>query len=162
MKREILDPLFLTAVITGNMTIVQLCVEMCAEKPTENVTIAKLGGADKNGNAALHLAALCSNQEMIKFLIQKGVDREPRGEFKRTPFQFAIEQNLKLEVCKLLYNDSRDLTTTDEQENAALHLASLHNNNQEIIEYLLAQGADREARGRYQRTPFQEAVLSLF
>ena len=121
-----------------------------------------LKAKDEFGDTALHLASYFNtNQDTIENLLAKGADREARGRYQRTPSQCTVSNNSNLKVCILLYNDQSDLTAKDEFGETALHLAALVNTNQEIIKYLLGQGADREARGRFKRTPVSYTHLTL-
>ena len=76
----------------------------------------------------------------------------------------AITENINvikwcIEKCTVKKQEHYDaIKAVDKKGNEALHLSALLNKNHEIVEYLLAKGADREARGIYRRTPFQLAV----
>ena len=113
---------------------------------------------DVDGNTALHLATWSAKEDVLKFLLEKGADRKAVNNKKCTAFQQAITNGRNLTTIKLLYNDKSDLTTKDLDGNTALHLAAWFG-KEDILKFLLENGADRKAFGPRKLIPFQTAII---
>ncbi|KAJ6229228.1 ankyrin repeat family protein [Anaeramoeba flamelloides] len=86
-------------------------------------------------NSALHFAVLKENIEMIKYLIQIGINTELKNSFSLTPLNIAIKKE-NFEIVELLLNNNSDPNSTDSQGKTSLHICS-ETGNDKILEILL-------------------------
>lgn len=138
------------------------------------------------------LGTACANGslELVQLLIEKGADVNARGEFLMSPLGSAIGRN-QLEVAKLLLEKGADPTKPEgdgstllfyaqtpaavewllarkvdakarrKNKDTALHSACMMG-HKEVIEALLAAGADIEAIGNFNKPPLHVAAGSVF
>lgn len=92
----------------------------------------------------LYNAVLKENKDMVKYLLEKGADvnSDGNGIEGETP-AFAVVKLDNLEILKVLVGAGADLDTQTEQGELAYDIA-VDLNNQEMIDYLLANGARTE------------------
>ena len=116
-----------------------------------------LTAQDADGNTALHLAAVKSTEDVIEFLLDNGADRNIANDFQQSPFLLALGYTRDLNIVKLLYKNSADLTVQDERGNTALHIAAARG-AQDVVQFLINKGADRNALDKDGAIPFQVAI----
>ena len=119
-----------------------------------------LAARDADGNTALHWAASNGDGETVKFLIDKGADRQSRNNMNATPFHEAINRRRPTVILKLLYEEAIGLKQVYEDGNNVLHLAAPLGDSH-LMRFFIENGADRTALNDRNHTPFQEAVISL-
>ncbi|XP_038607034.1 ankyrin repeat and SOCS box protein 3 isoform X1 [Tachyglossus aculeatus] len=152
------------ATIRGHLEIVRILLEAGADANSftlEETTplflavenghteVAKLlaeHGADVNGSHSmcgwnsLHQAVFQENMEMIKFLLEKGVNVECQDDFGITPL-FVAAQYGKLESLSLLIEYGANVNCQASDKATPLFIAS-QEGLQKCVEVLLAKGAD--------------------
>ncbi|XP_071111355.1 serine/threonine-protein phosphatase 6 regulatory ankyrin repeat subunit C-like [Haliotis cracherodii] len=153
--------------INGRGSCRRTPVMLAAEKG--HIEIVKLL-VDKGGDMSLvgkrhenilHLACLCGQIEVVKYVLSQDiVDINSRGRKRKTPVMLAARNGHK-EVVELLVKKGANLSLA---YNAAgsnvLHLACF-NGHVDVVKYLLSQNAvDVNSRGWKQRTPVMRAAHS--
>lgn len=126
---------------------------------------AKIGAVIQRGDInALHIAASIGSPEILEWLLtQENVNFNINSETARqeTPFLIAAASG-NLAVLEVLKSHGATLSVTNVEGMNALHIATWHTQNGDLIEWLAAEqgaGLDINSRGGEQRTPFMLAVL---
>lgn len=134
---------------------------------------------DNNNNTPLFNAAEYNNHDVVKYLIDKGIDTNALDNLKRSALLFAIEGNKEDNVSLLLnYTNPNEINKSlivavvrgytnivklllkaGASSTLALLRASGYD-NQEILELLLKNGADVDYRNGYGETPLFKASLA--
>lgn len=101
----------------------------------------------------IHLACRAGNLEMVRSLLESGVDVNLRGGVNElTPLHVAVEQDQPAIVAYLLERGA-DVNAQDRRLNVPLHAAK----SREVAQLLIAQGAEVNARNDFGETPlFQQ------
>ena len=113
----------------------------------ENVGLTVAWSED--GFPALHFAAFFGHPEAVKLLVERGANLEARS----TNEQFALDAAPlhsaaaagHLEACRALLDAGADVNAVQQGGYTAL-LDAAANKNQELVDFLVERGADREAR----------------
>ncbi|CAH0396205.1 unnamed protein product [Bemisia tabaci] len=122
---------------------------------------ANIQSKTKNGNTPLHVAARRGNLEVAKFLVNNGADIHARSEnyHNCTPLQCAVMCS-KLEVAKFLISVGSDINAhypcahfSIDRGGTLLHWASRKMDEEELIRFLVENGADVNATEYGGRTP---------
>jgi uncharacterized protein len=103
----------------------------------------------EDGFTPLHFASFFGHPEAARLLVDRGANLEARS----TNEQFALDAAPihsasaagQLEVCKVLLDAGADVNAVQHGGYTAL-LDAAANGNDELVEFLLEQGADRTAR----------------
>ena len=93
--------------------------------------------------------------EVVKLLIDHGVNMESRNEFDNTPIITAAFKG-ELEIVKLLLEQGIDINSKGGKGYSMLHFA-VEDFNFEIVEFLLEKGANVNARTGKNNTPLHSA-----
>ena len=155
----------------------------------ESVKLLKdIGEENDDGETPLHLCSRAGNLEVVKFLLEKGVDIALRNNYGQTPLHLSSE-NGKLEVVKFLLEKGADIESKfpfipdprdpcpmveDKIKKGTwvskkgkdygitpLHVAATRGSNLEVVKFLLEKGADIESKQLDDRkTPLHVAVKS--
>ncbi|MGB2866682.1 MAG: ankyrin repeat domain-containing protein [Sedimentisphaerales bacterium] len=137
---------------------------------------------DKRGQTPLWIAASGGHKEIVELLIKKGADINASNNRGRTPLAVA-KQGKHAEVIdilrqhgatetlhgavtsgnigevKRLLSEGKDVNSRDSEGQTPLHLAA-NRGHKEMVEVLIANGADIEAReNRYSSTPLLNAAV---
>ena len=126
--------------------------KMSLTNETRKVDISPIHTPCKNGNL-----------EIVKFLIENGVDCSIKNGKGETPFHLACTSNTNSDVVKYLVKEPKitniDLLTYDFQ--SPLHYASFNSQNaSKIIFFLLENGSEINIRDKYGNTLLHYAVQS--
>ena len=93
------------------------------------------------------------NPDMIKVLLEAGLNLNARDKYGYTPLLRAAWGNKNPDVIKTLLAAGADLKAKTKNGSTPLHLAAQNNENPDMIEALLAAGAKLEARDEFGSTP---------
>ena len=116
-------------------------IELLLEQPGVKENINNLAMNDKS---AIDFACDRGDKEIIKLLIENGVDVNLKDNSGLTLFLKYISsrsKNIDIELVQLLFNKDYDINQTNTQGETALHLAC-RKGNKEVVEFLLNNGAD--------------------
>ncbi|KAJ5078069.1 ankyrin repeat protein [Anaeramoeba ignava] len=102
----------------------------------------------------LHLACQNNSLEIIKYLVEKGVDINAKTNDNETVLHLACQNN-SIEIIKYLVEKGVDINAKTNNNETVLHLAC-QNNSLEIIKYLVEKGIDINAK-----TNENETVIHL-
>lgn len=94
----------------------------------------------------LHLAAMSSYPETVKFFIQKGLDIEAKEVDGGTPVFVAADLSDNIEVLKTLIDAGADINIVNKNGETLLIAAAGRNPNLEFTKFLLKLGFDTETR----------------
>jgi ankyrin repeat protein len=96
--------------------------------------------------------------DIVAFLLKKGADPNHKDAFNRTPMDWAID-NRNLDATKKLVEAGGDVNAPCSDINAMrpLHLAATQD-AQDIIEYLLSQGADKTLTDNKGKKPYERTL----
>jgi ankyrin repeat protein len=122
----------------------------------EHLGLQGLEHRTDTGLTPLHCAAQAGREEVVAFLLSKGV-RTPVDESYRTPLMVAAGQN-RLGVVKMLlqHTGGEGLEDWDEDGRTALQLAAV-GGHEEVVAFLLSQGAEADIPESDDKTPLMDA-----
>jgi ankyrin repeat protein len=103
---------------------------------------------NQDHDTPLHMAALMDNEEMAKYLIEKGADLDALNGSLYSPLMRA-----GLKVAKVLVRNGADINYESANGNGSALTASLWQESKEVAEYLLDCGA---------KLPDKESYLFIF
>jgi len=118
---------------------------------------AEVDVQDDRGVAALHLAALRGNANMVSWLLQHGAVADVQTNHGCTPLMLAVKRG-SIEAVASLLEGGASLTPVDDTGCAALAQA-LSSGQAETAQMLLLRGAAVDAADTAGRTPLFHAVL---
>ncbi|XP_042520252.1 E3 ubiquitin-protein ligase KEG isoform X2 [Macadamia integrifolia] len=125
---------------------------------------AQVAQEPQHGRTALHIAAIANDVELVKIILDAGVDVNIRNEHNTTPLHVALARGAKLCVG-LLLSFGADCNLQDDEGDNAFHIAAesakmIRENLEWIVVMLSYQGAAVEARNHSGRTlrDFLEAL----
>ncbi|MDH4227644.1 MAG: ankyrin repeat domain-containing protein [Deltaproteobacteria bacterium] len=114
---------------------------------------ADVNAKDKNGYTPLHHAMNRGDDEVVKFLIEKGADVNAKASSDgKTPL--LIEGSH--ETVKLLLASGADIKAIDKDGNTAMHTAGAY--YKDVAEAIIAKGGDVNAKNIYGFTPLHVAA----
>ncbi|KAK6519303.1 hypothetical protein TWF281_003138 [Arthrobotrys megalospora] len=96
---------------------------------------------------------------LVKLLLEKGVDPDPKDDNNRTPLSFAAE-NSDREVVELLLKKGVNPDLKDDNSRTPLSFAA-KSSDREVVELLLKKGVDPNSKDSYGRTPLSYAAEML-
>lgn len=105
---------------------------------------ADLHQKEADGQTCLHKAiqAEQKNLEVVKFLIEKGLDENAVTENGFTPLMFSVDYNCAEIACYLIEQETIDLNVVNAYGFAALHYAARNEQLVKVLCKLLSAGAD--------------------
>ena len=107
-----------------------------------------------NGDTILHVAAERGNDELVGYILEKGIFKSHlRNREGMTPFHKAIENNNR-ESARILLESGANVSEKIKSGKMALHLAA-ESGDREILELLLEHGADITAKTKEGRDILQ-------
>ncbi|XP_053593276.1 ankyrin-1 [Microplitis demolitor] len=113
----------------------------------ENYDGSLFNHSSKEADTQLHFAVTSGNEELVRYLINKGAQVNAQGIDSKTPLHIAVEENLE-KIVECLLDNGADVNYTcsycGEEECTALHIAA-DKSNEKILELLLNKGADINA-----------------
>jgi ankyrin repeat protein len=114
---------------------------------------------DNKGHTALYYAVRWGNQEVAAFLWSRGAQTNIRDNQNGT-FLMAATKNGHLSVVQMLleHTGKEGFEETDVRGQTVLHYAARRGHD-EIVEFLLGQGAQANSRDTQGVTPFMEACM---
>ncbi|KLL02642.1 MAG: tankyrase protein, partial [Mycoplasmataceae bacterium RV_VA103A] len=104
---------------------------------------------DEDNNSLLHYAVIKDKKEIVKLLLEKGINIESRDYFASTPLHITA-RNANLELAKLLVESGANVKVIDKFNNTVLHNAAAgitedgNKEDWELIEYFLKKGVPTE------------------
>jgi serine/threonine-protein phosphatase 6 regulatory ankyrin repeat subunit A/serine/threonine-protein phosphatase 6 regulatory ankyrin repeat subunit B len=123
----------------------------------EHVGPQALQETDIQGMTALHLAAESGHEETVTYLLGQGAQANSKAEDGTTPFIMACEAGHMGVVQVLLEHAGPEaFQETDNQGLTALHYAASCG-KEEIVSFLLGQGAQADSRDEDDTAPFMMA-----
>jgi ankyrin repeat protein len=139
---------YLLAAEQGQLGVMQLLIRRGADASATTGT---------SGSTALHAAAWGGHEQAAAFLLGQGAQSTHREADGSTPFMLACGRD-HLGVVRVLLQHlgEKELEATDKEGRTALHWAALCG-NEEIVSFLLGQGAMPSSRDKINTTPFMWA-----
>jgi hypothetical protein len=113
---------------------------------------------DDNGRNLLYHAIINNNHDMVKFLLDMGVNPAKADSYNETPLHWAVSYEQD-EVVKLLLSRGANPNTANMYGETPLHLAA-RQGNQIIAQYLIDKGADLYMKNNKGYTPRKVAKKS--
>lgn len=108
------------------------------------------------GYTPLHNAVERGQVELVKYLVELGIDVNTKARSGETPLITAVGEHFTDLSLYLLSKGAHPFGRTDDGE-TALHMAALEN-MPEVAEALIARGADINAKNKDGETPFDYAM----
>jgi hypothetical protein len=100
------------------------------------------------GQTLLHSAAESGNLDLVRYIVEQGVDVNAEADGGQRPIQCAVSYG-HLEIVKYLVSRGADTQVKDEGGNSLLHIAAYHNNDPFLFKYLVSEGCDINERDNY-------------
>jgi ankyrin repeat protein len=125
---------------------------------------------NKDDKTSLHVATFGGHLEVVKYLIEKGVNVNTRNLWSdKTPLHWAARGKGKpplhwaacggnLEMVKYLIEKGTDVNTKNKNETTPLHWAAF-GGHFEVVKYLIEKGADVNVKDKYDNTPLHLAAM---
>ncbi|CAH1797675.1 unnamed protein product [Owenia fusiformis] len=118
---------------------------------------------NRNRNSTLiHVAIVQSNLEMVKLLVEYGVDLNDQDESGETALSYAITSG-NVDIVQFLISEVSetgiDVTSTDNNRNNPLHLLSYCKDPDNLVQTLINLGCDINAQNADGNTPLHCAIL---
>lgn len=150
-------PLILAAHM-GQVEVVELLLQRGAKVNARDRTDRV---PEARGNTALIKAAQRDHTEVIRVLLTrgKGIEVDAQTTDGETPLRFVVEAE-DLEAVKLLHDHGAKINHPDNFGSSMLVGAFLHKKF-EVLEYLIAKGADINMADSAGHTPLMTAISSL-
>ena len=112
----------------------------------------------KDMGTLLHYAALYnSNPEVLKFLIQKGVNASARDQYNKTAVYYTVRNKQKFKI--LAFQKSRRYWKTP-AGSSLFHFMSAHARDPDLISIALKAGADAQVRNQKGDTALHSAAAN--
>ena len=141
---------FITAAQNGYLNIV---------KYLSSIPQNKIDSQDNDGHNAFMLAAANNHLQVVQFLVQKGVDQTLTNTDSQTPLIMAAMRGYLNVVTYLTSLPQVNIDAQDHLGVTALGWASF-NNQPEVVEHLLKEGADVSIKDSFGKTAFDENCKS--
>lgn len=122
---------------------------------------------DRNGDNAMHLAAMAGNQDVVEFLLREGADPNKRDRFGATPLHLAAISGLSDTVKLLCRNKQVDVNIADISGNTPIMVAGRKGHRRSFY-YLLKAGAKTDIQNEEGKTleeiclPSTKAMLFVY
>jgi hypothetical protein len=114
---------------------------------------------DTKGRTELHIAAMNGRDDVVRSLIELGVDTEARDIMGWTALHSAV-QNGRYDVVRLLIQLGVNKTAQDNEGKTALHLATPNCRN-DMVRILLELGVNMETQDNYGKTALHWGALYM-
>ena len=135
------------AVRTGNQVGCEVLISRGADVQAQ----------DRDGNTALHHAAMMDRMDLLGFLLFAGADPEAADNRGQTALHLATSTG-NFEACRLLLDQGVSLDHPDSRGNTALHIAA-EQGDFELCEYFLFLGAGAALKNHDGQTPLDLAQI---
>jgi ankyrin repeat protein len=113
----------------------------------------------ENGSTALHFAAFGGHEEVAVYLLSEGAQANCVNKQNRTPFiEACLEGHLGVVRVFLQHRGEQALRETDDKGRTGLHWAA-YRGREQVVAFLLGQGAQAHSRDTYGRTPLMWACV---
>jgi ankyrin repeat protein len=140
---------FMWACEAGHMGVVKMLLEHMGPQAFQET--------DEHGLMALHYAASCGKEETVSFLLGQGAQANSRAEEGITPFMLACEEG-RIGVARILLQHvgPQALQETDQKGRTVVHAAA-DRGHEDMLTFLISEGAQANSRDEYGYTPFMLA-----
>ncbi|RWA11903.1 hypothetical protein EKO27_g3197 [Xylaria grammica] len=123
---------------------------------TSMITLLLDRGADPNLGAAFFYAARRGKKDTIEMLLRKGANPNCQDKFGQTALFYTED----VDVAKMLLDAGCDVNITDLRNRTALHEAA-DCFDEKMVNLLLSEGADPNAKDEEEMIPLQKAESKL-
>ncbi|MEX1013493.1 MAG: ankyrin repeat domain-containing protein [Waddliaceae bacterium] len=127
------------------------------EKPPNKQLSNRIENQAKSLLTLLHRSAQFGHMEIVKALIEAGVDLNTQTNYGYTPLHLAADNGHK-EVVEALIEAGAKVNTQDIKGDTPLHKAALRGNT-EIVRALMLERADPDIKNNFELTPLDYASL---
>ena len=156
MKNCVADNLLLQAVFDRNTDEINNAINN-----GENINLI-----GKLGYTPIKVAILCGYEDIVRFLIKKGVNINQKDGVSNplfslssgTPLRTALTGNNK-PIAKILIENGADVHGKDEFGITPLHVAVMQQELYEVVELLIKKGVNINARNNGKVTPLGMAIM---
>jgi ankyrin repeat protein len=122
---------------------------------------AEVNAVNRFRSTSLHLAIDSGNFEAVQRLVDAGADVNAGDQCDRSPLMYAINDD-RLDIADYFIRHGADVNHSAEAHDTALSIAAMGNDRQKSaanVQFLIAAGADVNARGRNHLWPLHSALM---
>ena len=139
-EQLIADAILFQGIREGNLYLLNFALTLGA-------SVNARGNPSYTGNATLIYAVMCRNKEIVKVLLDKGVNVNAQGRSNRTALIYAaMNRHQDTQMLEILINAGADLNIKDAEEYTALRWAIIGKYTK-LIHALIKAGADPNIKG---------------
>lgn len=114
---------------------------------------------DHECDTILHKAVKEGNEELIGYLLKRGASSVGLNSYGETPLLLALKQKNHVKILKIFLENGVDINDCGKYEPTILRKEVYEGDGKETVAFLLANGADVNARNGCGATPLFYAVL---
>jgi ankyrin repeat protein len=114
---------------------------------------------DSDGYTALNIACGCSNEDMVRVLLEQGADPNISNNLNSAPLYDCVCGTININIVRLLLDHKANVNAQHRDNNTALHIAII-DTKLSNIEILLQYGANPNIINRVGRVPLYYAVTT--
>lgn len=113
---------------------------------------------DSSGSTPLHEAVRYGNIDIVRMLLDSGANINAQDNLGKTPIMVIMPYEKMKETYKLLVSFKADLTQKDAYGDTLIHTATMMHAPFDVLELLVENGADVNAKNKEGVTPFEIAI----
>ena len=157
-KPMFFEPDLFKAVIKGKLDSIQYLLDLQGVDINQQTTKDDKKNNILKGDTALHIALKINQEKIARYLFLKGARYDIKNDLGESVFGYACEKENKTFIESILSLEEVKFSIDELCTSCSLHKAC-YNDNLQVVEYLIAKGANIEAKVNAQQTTLHIACL---